>query len=214
MFLLKSMCSEHEIISHWHPLSWKSSEFLYLLTLSGIILGFESLPKYNSRQGRHLGVFMILFKYLCTSITWIIVISGHRTAWKSRVSASGSMGCAIACPVATHSTACTTVSMELHQGPGEASECLSIPCRGVSLLVSRVSPPTVCAISVQKLGELLKRIKCCEISHLPSAHVYMYYCVYLSTRVCMCTRMTTFESARGLRSAASSLGWTWTAPIF
>lgn len=142
LFLLTSMCSEHEIISHWHPLSWKSSEFLYLLTLSGIILGFESLPKYNSRQGRHLGVFMILFKCLCTSITCIIVISGHSTACKSRVSASGFVGYAMACIVTTHATV-WTVSMELHQEPREASECQSTPCKAVSLLAPGVNPQAV-----------------------------------------------------------------------
>lgn len=50
-----------------------------MLALSGIILGYERLPKYDSRQGSHLGLFMIFCKYLSNYILLIRTKSCYST---------------------------------------------------------------------------------------------------------------------------------------
>lgn len=56
--------------------------------LSGIILGYERLPKHDSRQGNHLGIFIILFKYLSKYTIFIIIRFYYSTTCENRASTS------------------------------------------------------------------------------------------------------------------------------
>lgn len=91
----RNKCSEHEIIYNWHSLILARSEFSVFADFKWYYFGYERLPKHDSRQGNHLGIFIILFKYLSKYTIFIIIRFCYSTTCENRASTNSCTDCAM-----------------------------------------------------------------------------------------------------------------------